>query len=68
MVLDGGVLAGILAVAAGYYWTVATPILMRRRFTASKGELMFLRIGFVVFIPLSFLSMPLWGWLRDDFK
>ncbi len=68
MILDGGFLAGMLAVAAAYYWIVAAPIIIHRRFTAGKGEMMFLRIGFVAFIPASILTMPLWGWLRDIFK
>lgn len=68
MIFDGGFLAGMLAVAAAYYWIVAAPILMRRRFTAGKREMMFLRIGFAAFIPVSFFTMPLWGWLRELFK
>jgi len=66
--LDGGTTAYMLAVAAAFYWIAAAPILLRRRFTARGGELIFLRSGYVIFIPVSLLTMPLWGWLLELFK
>ena len=66
--LDGGMLVRIFSVAAVGYWIAAAPILLRRRFSPSKGELSFLRIGYIVFIPISIISMPLWGCLREFLK
>ncbi|MEI7730914.1 MAG: hypothetical protein WCO56_15170 [Verrucomicrobiota bacterium] len=64
LILDGGFIASIVGFAAGAWWIAVAPILLRRPKTTSRGELLFLRIGFVLFLPLSLISTPLWGWLR----
>jgi hypothetical protein len=64
-VLDGGFLTTIFSAAAVGYWIATAPILLRRRFAPTRKELMFLRIGYAVFVPISIISMPFWGCLRE---
>ena len=68
MILDGGFCASILLTASAAYWISVAPILVLRPKTTSKSELLFLRVGWVILIPLSLFSMPLWGWLRELLK
>ncbi len=66
--LDSGLSFQIIGMSAAWYWIAIFPILWRRPKTTNKFELSLIRIGFVCLLPLTILSTPTWGWLRELIK
>jgi len=64
MNLDTGVSLGYVTFASACWWIVAAVILLRRSRNLSRGDRMFLRIGFLLTLAIAVLSTPAWGWLR----
>lgn len=65
LILDGGLLASIVLCATGAWWIAILPILVRRPKLPKRGEIFFLKFGFLIFLPLSIITIPWWGWLRE---
>ena len=64
MNLDTGVALRYVTFASLCWWIVAAVILLRRSRNLSRGDRMFLKIGFLLTLAISVLSTPAWGWLR----
>ena len=64
LILDGGEFLRVVALAALVWWTAFLRILVSRPATTKKSDTVFLKFGFLLLLPISFLSQPIWGWLR----
>ena len=64
MILDGGAMLKFALLAAMGWWLGFLIILLRRPKTEKRTDQVFLRYGFLALLPLSLLTLPLWGLLR----
>jgi hypothetical protein len=64
MILDGGAMLKVALLAAMGWWLGFLLILLRRPKTEKRTDQVFLRYGFLALLPLSLLTLPLWGLIR----
>ena len=63
-ILDGGEILRVVLLAAVAWWIGFLPILCFRPATQKQSDRFFLKFGFLLFLPISLLTEPIWGWLR----
>jgi hypothetical protein len=61
LALDGGFFLRLLLITAGAYWPIAIMALIRARRKPRRGDLMFVRSGFVFLLPLSLVVCVIVG-------
>ncbi|HXT39860.1 MAG TPA: hypothetical protein VN887_07550 [Candidatus Angelobacter sp.] len=64
LILDGGETLRVVVLAALMWWIAFLRILVNRPTTTKKSDVLFLKLGFLLLLPLSFFTQPIWGWLR----
>lgn len=64
LILDGGLCAQFVLFASLLWWIGCAFILVRRPKSTTPTDVVFLKLGFLILLPVVVLSLPLWGWLR----